>query len=92
MPMNEHSKIEKEISVFRNGRSQAVRIPKEYEFDTEKVLISKDADGTVHLRPKTKKRTLLEALDWLAAQEPHDEEFPEIDDPTPEPVELDDFR
>lgn len=90
--MNEHSKIEKEISVFRNGRSQAVRIPKEYEFDTEKVLISKDADGTVHLRPKIKKLSLLEVLDRLAAQGPVGEDFPEIDDPPPEPVDLDDFR
>jgi hypothetical protein len=27
-------------------------------------------------------------LDWLAALEPLDEEFPEIDDPPPEPVDF----
>ena len=86
--MNEHSKIEKEISVFRNGRSQAVRIPKEFEFDTESVLISKDSDGVVHLRPKVKKRTLVEVLDWLKQQasiedfpgDPEDEGLLPLDD------------
>lgn len=87
--MNDQSKIAKEASVFRNGRSQAVRIPKEFEFDTEKVLISKDADGVVHLKPKVKKRTPAEVLDWLAARGPVDEDFPEIADPPPEPVDLD---
>ena len=66
---------EREISVFRNGRSQAVRIPKEFEFDTDKVLISRDDDGTVHLRPKEHKRTLIEVLDWLKANGPI-EDFP----------------
>ena len=87
--MNDHVKIVKEASVFRNGRSQAVRIPKEFEFDTEKVLISKDSDGIVHLRPKKKKRTPAEVLDWLAARGPSGEDLPEIDDPPPEPVDLD---
>ncbi len=56
---------EKEVSLFRNGRSQAVRIPKEFEFDAESVLISKDDDGVLHLRPKVKRKTLVEVLDEL---------------------------
>ncbi|MDQ6433654.1 AbrB/MazE/SpoVT family DNA-binding domain-containing protein [Mesorhizobium sp. LHD-90] len=81
---------EKEASVFRNGRSQAVRIPKEFEFDTEKVLISRDEDGTVHLRPKPLKKSLVDVLDWLAQQPPFDEKMPEIEDFPPEPIDLDD--
>ncbi|APH74752.1 antitoxin [Aquibium oceanicum] len=71
----EQVRKEREISVFRNGRSQAVRIPKEFEFETEKVLISRDEDGTVHLRPKTRKRSLVEVLDWLKENGPI-EDFP----------------
>jgi len=65
----------REASVFRNGRSQAVRIPKEFEFDTDKVLVSRDADGSIHLQPKPRKMSLVEALDWLKEQGPL-EDFP----------------
>ena len=34
------------------GRSQAVRLPKAYRFDTDEVLIERLADGAVLLRPK----------------------------------------
>jgi antitoxin VapB len=87
--MNEHPKIEKEANVFRNGRSQAVRIPKEFEFATEKVLISKDDDGVLHMRPKVRKRTPAEILEWFAARGPVEEDFPAIEDLPPEPVDLD---
>ena len=66
---------EREASLFRNGRSQAVRIPKEFEFDGDKVLISKDKDGTVHLRPKSQKKSLIQMLDWLKENGPI-EDFP----------------
>ena len=38
--------------VFMTGRSQAVRLPKAYRFDTNEVSIEKQADGAVVLRPK----------------------------------------
>lgn len=38
--------------VFRNGRSQAVRIPAEYRFDAEEVFINKIGD-TLLLTPKS---------------------------------------
>ena len=38
--------------VFMTGRSQAVRLPKAYRFDTDEVSIEKQADGAVVLRPK----------------------------------------
>lgn len=61
---------EREVSLFRNGRSQAVRIPKEFEFDSDSVLISRDEEGTVHLRPKTRRKSLIEVLDWLKENGP----------------------
>ena len=33
--------------IFMNGRSQAVRLPKEYRFDTDEVYISKVGDNIV---------------------------------------------
>lgn len=31
----------------------------------DKVLMSRDPDGTLHLRPSIRKRSLIEVLDWL---------------------------
>ena len=39
--------------VFYNGRSQAVRIPKEYRFDVEEVFVNKIGD-TLMLTPISK--------------------------------------
>lgn len=38
--------------IFTNGRSQAVRLPKEYRFETDEVLINKVGDSII-LSPKT---------------------------------------
>ena len=38
--------------VFMNGRSQAVRLPKEFRFDTDEVTVERQADGAVVLRPR----------------------------------------
>ena len=66
---------EKEVSVFRNGRSQAVRIPKEFEIETDRVIVARQPDGSLLLRPTERKMSLIEALDWLQAQGPM-EDFP----------------
>jgi antitoxin VapB len=39
--------------VFKNGQSQAVRLPKEFRVDTEEVFVSRDGDNIV-LLPKYK--------------------------------------
>ncbi len=39
--------------VFETGRSQAVRLPKEFRFDTDEVYIARE-DGKVVLIPKPK--------------------------------------
>jgi antitoxin VapB len=36
--------------VFKNGRSQAVRLPKEFRFDTEEVTVERLSDDAVVLR------------------------------------------
>ncbi|QCI97001.1 antitoxin [Agrobacterium larrymoorei] len=80
--------IEKEVSVFNNGRSRAVRIPSDFQLEGDSVLMSQDEDGVIHIRPKKPKKSLLEVLDWLAQQEPFEERMPEIEDYPPEPVDL----
>lgn len=37
--------------IFMNGRSQAVRLPKEFRFDSDEVTVERQADGAVVLRP-----------------------------------------
>jgi len=70
--MNAHEK-ELEVrtaSLFRNGRSQAVRIPKEFEFDGDEVRITRDDTGKLTLEAVKKKRSLLSVLDWLKEEGP----------------------
>ena len=37
--------------IFMNGRSQAVRLPKEFRFDTDEVTVERQGDSLI-LRPK----------------------------------------
>ncbi len=65
------------------GRSQAVRLPKAYRFNTDEVSIEKLADGAIVLRPKPQGRLgdrLWAILDGL----PDDATFVRPDQGTPE--------
>jgi antitoxin VapB len=88
--MNAHDKqaARRTARLFRNGRSQAVRIPKEFEFEGDEVFIERDESGRLTLEPVGKRPSL---LDVLATMEPLPEEdwLPEIEDYPPEPVNLD---
>ena len=68
---------ERHVRLFRNGRNQAVRIPREFELPGDEAILRQEGDRLV-LEPIQRKRNLLEIL---ATLEPLDEEFPEIDDP-----------
>ena len=48
--------------LFINGRSQAVRLPKEFRFDGDEVMIKRVGDAVV-LLPRHGWRTLFDALD-----------------------------
>ncbi len=66
--------------VFMNGNSQAVRIPKEFQFDTDEVEIFK-RDNELILRKKSE--NLAEAFDILTSMP--DDFFDEgRDDPPPQ--------
>jgi antitoxin VapB len=70
---------ERHAALFRNGRNQAVRIPREFEIEGTEVLIEKEGDRLI-LTP-IRKNAL---LDLLASWEPLDEHLPEVDDPPPQ--------
>jgi antitoxin VapB len=74
---------ERVVKLFRNGRNQAVRIPREFELPGSEAVMRKEGPRLV-LEPAPKK-SLSEILKSL---EPIDDEFPEIEDPPPEEVDL----
>jgi antitoxin VapB len=84
--MNEQVKVVKIAQVFNNGRSRAIRIPKEFEFDADQVEIQMDERGNLLVHPM-KKKSLLEVLAGLEPLGPEDW-MPDIEDFPPEPVDL----
>ena len=71
------------VKLFRNGRNQAVRIPRAFALPGEDAIMRKEGDRLV-IEPVPPKSL----LDVLATLEPIEDAFPEIDDPVAEPVEL----
>jgi antitoxin VapB len=63
------------VRLFRNGRNQAVRIPREWEFEGDEALIHREGDRLV-IEPVRKGGLL--AL--LAGLQPVDTPFPDVDD------------
>ncbi|MBO6551872.1 MAG: AbrB/MazE/SpoVT family DNA-binding domain-containing protein [Roseitalea sp.] len=87
--MNEHVKSadERLARLFRNGRSQAVRIPKEFEFAGDELILTRQPDGSLLLR----QAQTAGLLDYLRTAEPwHGDDFlAGIDDMPPlDDVEL----
>jgi antitoxin VapB len=71
--------MERTAKIFMNNRSQAVRLPKEFQFKTSEVFIRKEGEDVI-LSPRPK--------DWsafLASKNVASEEFMEgVDDPPPQ--------
>lgn len=65
----------RKVSLFRNGRNQAVRIPVDLELPGDEATIRREGSALI-IEPVIRKKTLLEVLDSL---EPHPD-FPDIDD------------
>jgi antitoxin VapB len=71
------------VSLFRNGRNQAIRIPREFELPGSEATIRKEGERLV-IEPAAP----TSLLDWLATLEPLDETFPTIEELPVEPVDL----
>lgn len=74
---------ERHVKLFKNGRNQAVRIPREFELPGEDAVMRKEGDRLI-IEPAPPKSL----LDVLATLQPIEEAFPDIDDAAPEPVDL----
>lgn len=73
--------VERHVKIFRNGRNQAVRIPREFALPGEDAIMRKEGDKLIiEPAPPTSLLTILSGLT------PIEENFPPIDDPAPEPV------
>jgi antitoxin VapB len=71
------------VRLFRNGRNQAVRIPREFELPGEDAVMRKEG-GRLVIEPAPP-RSLLALLRTL---DPIDDEFPPIEELPHSPVEL----
>jgi antitoxin VapB len=74
---------ERHVKLFRNGRNQAVRIPRDFELPGEDAIMRKDGDKLIiEAAPR---KSLLAVL---ATLRPLDEDFPPIADLVPDPVDF----
>lgn len=74
---------ERHVKIFKNGRNQAVRIPREFEFPGNDAIIRKEGERLI-IEPAAP-RSLLALLATLPAL---DVEFPAIKDLSNDDVEL----
>lgn len=75
--------IERHVKLFKNGRSQAVRIPREFELPGEDAIMRKEG-ARIIIEPAPASSL----LGLLAALPPLDEDFGPFDDPIPTPLDI----
>jgi len=75
--------IERQVKLFKNGRSQAVRIPREFELPGEDAIMRKEGSRII-IEPAPA-RSLLARLKTL---QPIKDDFGPIDDLPADPVAL----
>jgi antitoxin VapB len=66
---------ERHVRLFRNGRNQALRIPREFELEGDEAIIHKEGDRLI-VEPVRKGKLLT----LLATLEPLEETFPDVDE------------
>jgi antitoxin VapB len=74
---------ERHVKLFKNGRNQAVRIPREFELPGEDAIMRKEGERLI-IEPAPPRSLIAR----LATLKPLKEDFPPIPDPAPDPVEL----
>jgi antitoxin VapB len=75
------------VRLFRIGRRQAVRIPREFELPGKEAVMRKEGSRLI-IEPKANRKTTKSLLALLATWKPIEERFPEIADLPAEPVDL----
>lgn len=74
---------QRHVKIFKNGRNQAVRIPREFELPGEDAIMRKEGEKLI-IEPVPPKSLL--AL--LATMSPLDEEFPSVTELPTDDIEL----
>ncbi len=69
------AETERHVRLFRNGRNQALRIPREFELEGNEAILRKEGDRLV-IEPVRKGRLLA----FLASLEPLEENLPDVDE------------
>ena len=71
----------KEAKLFRNNRSQAVRIPVEFELPGDRVLIHRDGSKLI-IEPVSRPTNIIELLAQWQQEAPlgPEDQFPAVDD------------
>ena len=79
----------KEAKLFRNNRSQAVRIPVEFEFPGDRVLIHREGSKLI-IEPVTRPTNIVELLAEWRKEAPlgTEDHFPAIDDMPAQPEDI----
>ena len=80
------TRTSRHVRLFRNGRNQAVRIPREFELPGDEAILRMEASGRLVLEP-VRPKSLLQLLNSWRPLEAKDR-FPEIEDRLPEAVNL----
>ena len=65
----------RQVSLFRNGRNQAVRIPVEFELPGTTAIMRQEGDRLI-IEPERR----MNIIELLSTLEPIDEEFPDVDE------------
>ena len=74
---------ERHVKIFKNGRNQAVRIPREFELPGEDAIMRKEGNRLI-IEPASPPSLLA----VFATLEPLDDDFPSIEDHPPDPLDL----
>ena len=69
---------ERHVRLFRNGRNQALRIPREFELEGDEAIIRKEGDRLI-IEPICSSGL----LSVLARLTPLEEDFPDVDESLP---------
>jgi antitoxin VapB len=67
--------LERHVRLFRNGRNQALRIPRELELDADEAIIRRDGARLI-IEPMQRH---LDLAALLASWQPLDEPWPDVD-------------
>lgn len=74
------------VRLFKNGRNQAVRIPREFELPGDEAILRRESTGRLIIEP-LRTKTLLQVLNSWDDLEAKDT-FPKIEDRAPDAVDL----